>query len=101
MHKSTKSAYKYIEVIFLNDLTPLILILALTNKNGFKNIKNAFEAADGFTTKINNMSNIMTMLPKFTGMLNNTNIFSQQDTNKQNDNYVDTLKDIMSAMNSK
>jgi hypothetical protein len=63
-------------VIFLTDLTPLIFILALTNKNGFKNIKNAFEAADGFTTKINNMTSMMSMLPKMTGLLNN---FTQQN----------------------
>lgn len=101
MHKSTKSAYKYIEVIFLNDLTPLIFILALTNKNGFKNIKNAFEAADGFTTKINNMTNMMSMLPKMTGLLNNFSQVTAQESNPINENYIDTLKDIMSAMNSK
>ncbi len=79
----------------MTDLTPLIFILALTNKNGFKNIKNAFEAADGFTTKINNMTNMMSMLPKMTGLLNNFNQGTQQGSNPINENYVDTLKDIM------
>ena len=82
----------------MNDLTPLIFILALTNKNGFKNIKNAFEAADGFTTKINNMTSMMSMLPKMTGLLNN---FTQSDNQSSsfNEHYVDTLKDIMSNLN--
>ncbi len=79
----------------MTDLTPLIFILALTNKNGFKNIKNAFEAADGFTTKISNMTNIMSMLPKMTGLLNNFNQSTEQSGNPINENYVDTLKDIM------
>ncbi len=86
----------------MTDLTPLLFIMALTNKNGFKNIKNAIEAADGFTSKINNMSNMMTMLPKFTGLLNNANMFNQTGTTQeQNENYVDTLKDIMQTLNSK
>ena len=83
----------------MNDLTPLIFILALTNKNGFKNIKNAFEAADGFTTKISNMTSMMSMLPKMTGLLNNFNPKTQQNSNPINENYVDTLKDIMSNLN--
>lgn len=79
----------------MTDLTPLIFILALTNKNGFKNIKNAFDAADGFTTKISNMTNMMSMLPKMTGLLNNFNQAADQNNNSINENYIDTLKDIM------
>ncbi|MBE7092432.1 MAG: hypothetical protein E7365_04560 [Clostridiales bacterium] len=82
----------------MTDLTPLIFILALTNKNGFNSIKNAFEAADGFTTKINNITNMMSMLPNFTGLLNNINNFSGQSSPQTSENYVDTLKDIMSNL---
>lgn len=86
----------------MTDITPLLFIMALTNKNGFNNIKTAIEAADGFTTKINNMSNMMSMLPKFTGLLNNANMFNQESASAEtNETYVDTLKDIMSALNSK
>ena len=79
----------------MNDLTPLIFILALTNKNGFKNIKNAFEAADGFTTKISNMTSMISMLPKMTGLLNNFNQSNEEISSPINETYIDTLKDIM------
>lgn len=86
----------------MTDLTPLLFIMALMNKKGFNNIKTAIEAADGFTSKINNMSNMMSMLPKVTGLLNNVNMFNQESASSTaNENYVDTLKDIMSVLNSK
>lgn len=73
----------------MNNMTPLLIMLLLTNKNGFNNIKNAIEAADGFSTKINSMTNMFSMLPKLTGMFNAVN----QQNNIEN-NYVDTLKNI-------
>lgn len=73
----------------MNNMTPLLIMLLLTNKNGFNNIKNAIEAADGFSTKINSMTNMFSMLPKLTGMFNAVN----QQNNIEND-YVDTLKNI-------
>ncbi len=73
----------------MNNMTPLLIMLLLTNKNGFNNIKNAIEAADGFSTKINSMTNMFSMLPKLTGMFNAVN-----PQNNIENNYVDTLKNI-------
>ncbi len=73
----------------MNDLTPLFLLFAVTNKNGFNSIKNAIEAADGFNSKINNISNIFTMLPKLTGIFN-----TQAESIPSEKSYVDTLKSI-------
>ncbi len=70
----------------MNDLTPMFILFMMMNKNGFNNVKNAIEAADNFTSRISSMSNMFSMLPKISGMMNST-----QQTNE---NYVDTLKNI-------
>ncbi len=62
----------------------------MTNKNGFNSIKNAIEAADGFSSKISNMSNMFSMLPKLTGMFNSIN----SQPNNATENYIDTLKNF-------
>ncbi len=82
----------------MNDLMPMLLMISLTNKKSFNNIKNAIEAADGFTSKINNMTSMMSMLPKLTSVLNNTGVLNQSPESSA---YTDTLKDILSVLNSK
>ena len=72
----------------MNDITPILILLLMTNKNGFNSIKNAIEAADGFSSKISSMSNMFSMLPKITGMFNNSS------TNDASENYIDTLKNF-------
>ena len=89
MHFFLFRAYKYTEVIFVNDMTPMLILLLLTNRNGFNNIKNAIEVADGFSSKISNMTNMFSMLPKLTGMFNAVNTQSNNENN-----YVDTLKNF-------
>lgn len=73
----------------MNDITPLLILLLMTNKKGFNSIKNAIEAADGFSAKINSMSNMFSMLPKLTGMFNSMNASSENS-----ENYIDTLKNF-------
>ena len=73
----------------MNDLTPLFLLFAVMNKKGFNSIKNAIEAADGFNSKINSISNIFTMLPNLSGILS-----SSSESGPSEKNYIDTLKSI-------
>ncbi len=76
----------------MNNLTPLIILLAITNKNGFNNIKNAIEAADSFANKIGSLTSIMNFLPNIAGLLNNgsqnnnlANLFSSILNNNEGD----------------
>ena len=78
----------------MNDFTPMMILLLLTNKNGFNSIKNAIEAADGFSSKISNMTNMFSMLPKLTGMLNQTSSGNESSAM----NYVDTLKNLQDIL---
>ncbi len=89
MHFLLFCAYKYNEAMFVNDLTPMFILFLLTNKNGFNSIKNAIEAADNFSSKINNMSNLFSMLPNLTGLFNN---ISSQGSSSES--YIDTLKNF-------
>ena len=73
----------------MNNLTSMLLMLSLMNKNGFNSIKNAIEAADGFNSKINSISNIFTMLPNLSGILS-----SSSESGPSEKNYIDTLKSI-------
>lgn len=72
----------------MNDITPILILLLMTNKNGFNSIKNAIEAADSFSAKINSMSNMFSMLPKLSGMFNNSGL------TENSENYIDTLKNF-------
>lgn len=73
----------------MNDLTPLLLLFAITNKKGFNNIKNAIEAADGFNSKLSNITNMFSMIPNLGGLLNQHNTHQESEQN-----YIDTLKNI-------
>ena len=72
----------------MNDITPLLILFALTNRSGFNTMKGAFDAADSFNAKIGNLTSIMSMLPKISGIMNQQGSFE----------YIDTLKDIISRM---
>ena len=73
----------------------MLLMLSLMNKNGFNSIKNAIETADGFTSKINNFKNMMSVLPTISSVLNT----KECSNNNENGSYTDTLKDVLSFMN--
>ena len=83
----------------MNDLMPLLMIMALTNKKGFNSIKNAIEAADSFHTKISHFGNIFSMLPS---LMNGMNALgnaasppSGGNTQNTTNQYIDTLKDVI------
>ena len=83
----------------MNDLMPLLMIMALTNKKGFNSIKNSIEAADSFNSKISNFGNIFSMLPSLmNGMTALGNTAAPPSQGAQNNNtsqYIDTLKDVI------
>lgn len=79
----------------MNNLTSMLLMLSLMNKNGFNSIKNAIEAADGFNSKISTFKNMMSVLPTINNMLNTKEALN----NNESDNYTDTLKDVLSFIN--
>jgi len=76
----------------MNDLTPLLVLFALSNKDGFNTVKQAIEAADGFSQKIGNIKNIMSLLPSV------NSIISGISSNDNQEQYIDTLKDILSKL---
>ncbi len=55
------------------DISTLLILLTLTNKNGFNSIKHAIEAADNFSNKIQSISNIMNVLPSLSSLFSSVN----------------------------
>ena len=55
------------------DISTLLILLTLTNKNGFNSIKKAIETADNFSGKIQSISTIMNVLPNLSNLFNSTN----------------------------
>ena len=55
------------------DISTLLILLTLTNKNGFNSIKHAIEAADNFSNRIQSISNIMNVLPSLSSLFSSNN----------------------------
>ena len=83
----------------MNDLTPMLMILMLTNKSGFNSIKNAIEAVDGISSRISGMSQLMSVLPTLSSLMSTSGEAHRAADTEHSDtpavSYIDTLKDLL------
>lgn len=83
----------------MNNLMPLLLIMAMTNNKGFSSIKNAIEVAENFQSKFSNFGNLFSMLPSLMNGMNSIGGTPSPSSNGNAQNntqqYIDTLKDVI------
>ncbi len=79
----------------MNDITVIIVLFALMNKNGFSQLKSAIKTVESISSGLGNISGIVNMLPAM------QNIMSNMNKSENSADYIDTLKDVIENISGK